>query len=73
VITIETRLRDSASAPMLERCAALFSRLERLLFVAIYAHGETLNAVKRRFITEHRITSRQFSAIHKQLSAKVDS
>ena len=58
---------------MLERCAALFSRLERLLFVAIYAHGETLNAVKRRFITEHRITSRQFSAIHKQLSAKVDS
>jgi IS605 OrfB family transposase len=73
-ITIETRIADDpAILPVLESCAALFSRLERLLFVALYARGETLNAAKRRFLTEHCITARHFNAIYKQLSAKVES
>lgn len=73
-ITIETRIAgDPATLSVLEQCAALFSRLERLLFVALYARGETLSAAKRRFITEHRITARQFNAVENQLSAKVDS
>ena len=53
--------------------AALCSRLERLLFVAVYAKGEKLTEAKRRFITEHRITARQFNAIRMQLEAKVES
>jgi len=72
-ITVETRLHGETLLPMLEQCAALFSRLERLLFVALYAHGESLADAKRRFIVQHRITARQFNAIHKQLAARVDS
>jgi hypothetical protein len=72
-ITIEARLHDETLFPILGQCAALFSRLERLLFVALYARGEALAEAKRRFLIEQRITARQFNAIHKQLSAKVDS
>lgn len=72
-ITIETRLHGETLLPMLEPCAALFSRLERLLFVALHAHGESVAGAKRRFIVQHRITARQFNAIHKQLAAKVES
>ena len=73
MITIETRIRDKAFFPVLERAASLFSHLEHLLFVALYARGEELNGAKRRFIMEHRITARQFNAVHKQLTAKVES
>ena len=55
---IETRLRDEALFPFLAQVAALCSRLERLLFVAVYAKGEKLTEAKRRFIAEHRITAR---------------
>ncbi len=72
-ITVEAKLTTPDNYPALEQCAALFSRLERLLFIALYARGEKLTDAKRRFITEHRITARQFNSIHKQLSAKVDS
>lgn len=71
MITIEARLREAS--PVLEPIATLFSRLERLLFVALYAKGEALAVAKRRFVLEHRITARHFNAIHKQLSAKVES
>jgi IS605 OrfB family transposase len=73
VITIETQIRNDALSLVLERCAALFSRLERLLFVALYVREEAVTGAKRRFIAEHQITARQFNAIHKQLLAKVDS
>ena len=73
MITIETRLRDEALFPILAQVASLCSRLERLLFVAVYAKGEKLTDAKRRFITEHRITARQFNAIRMQLEAKVES
>ncbi len=72
-ITVEAKLTTPDNYPALEQCAALFSRLERLLFTALYARGETLKSAKHRFLTEHRITARQFNSIHKQLSAKVDS
>jgi IS605 OrfB family transposase len=51
----------------------LSSRLGRLLFVAIYAKGEPVAAAKRRFLVEHRISARQFNAIHNQVRAQVDS
>ena len=70
---IETRLRDEALFPFLAQVAALCSRLERLLFVAVYAKGEKLTEAKRRFIAEHRITARQFNAIRMQLEATVES
>jgi len=73
MITIETRLRDEALLPFLAPVASLCSRLERLLFVALYAQGEKLPDAKRRFLREHRITARQFNAIRMQLEAKVES
>ena len=73
MITIETRLRDEALFPILAQVASLCSRLERLLFVAVYAKGEKLTEAKRRFIAEHRITARQFNAIRMQLEATVES
>jgi len=73
MITIETKLRDLTHGSELAQFAALFSRLERRLFVALYARGEKLTEAKRRFLSEHRITARQFNSIHQQLSAKVDA
>jgi IS605 OrfB family transposase len=73
MITIETRVRDENLFALLERCASLFSRLERLLFKALYVDMEKLTDAKRRFIAEHRITARQFNSVHRQLEAKVES
>jgi IS605 OrfB family transposase len=73
MITIETRIRDDSVVPMLEQCASLLSRLERMLFRALYVDAEKLTAAKRRFISEHRITARQFNSVHRQLEAKVES
>ena len=41
MITIETRLRDETLFPFFAQVAALCSRLERLLFVAVYAKGRS--------------------------------
>jgi IS605 OrfB family transposase len=73
MITIETRIKDESLFPLLEQCSYLFSRLERLLFKALYMRMEKLNDAKRRFIAEHRITARQFNAVHRQLEARVES
>lgn len=73
MITIETRIQGESLFSLWERCASLFSRLERLLFKALYVRMERLTDAKRRFITEHRITARQFNAVHRQLEAKVES
>ena len=73
MITIQTRLDDPASGAVLARCAELFARLERRLFVALYVNEEPLAAAKRRFIAEHAVSARQFNALHNQVSAKVDS
>ena len=73
MITIETRIKGKSVFPLLEQCASLLSRLERLLFTALYVRLEKLTDAKRRFIGEHRITARQFNAVHRQLEAKVES
>jgi len=73
VITIETRIHDPALFQQLEQFGALFCRLERLLFKALYVQGEKLVDAKRRFIAEHRITARHFNSVHKQLESKVES
>jgi IS605 OrfB family transposase len=73
MITIETRIRGESLFAMCEQCSSLFSRLERLLFKALYARLEKLTDAKRRFISEHRITARQFNSVHRQLEARVES
>jgi IS605 OrfB family transposase len=73
MITIETRIRGKSLFALCEQCAAMFSRLERLLFKALYVRMEKLTDAKRRFIAEHRITARQFNSVHRQLEAKVES
>jgi IS605 OrfB family transposase len=73
MITIETRIKVESVFPLLEHCASLLSRLERLLFKALYVDLEKLTDAKRRFIAEHRITARQFNSVHRQLEAKVES
>ena len=73
MITIETRIQGESLTPQLEQCSSLFSRVERLLFKALYVRLEKLNDSKRRFIAEHRITARQFNSVRMQLEAKVES
>jgi IS605 OrfB family transposase len=73
MITIETRIQGESLFAMCEQCSSLFSRLERLLFKALYVRLEKLTDAKRRFISEHRITARQFNSVHRQLETKVES
>ena len=73
MITIEMRIKGESVFPMLEQCASLLSRLERLLFKALYVENEKLADAKRRFISEHRITARQFNGVHRQLEGRVES
>jgi hypothetical protein len=73
VITISAKLKERALEPVLARHAELFARLERLLFVALYVKAEPVAAAKRRFVAEHRISARQFNAVHKQLQARVEA
>ena len=73
MITITAKLRDTASFPLLEDCARLFSQLERRLFVELYVHPRKLPEVKREFIAAHGITARQFNSISAQLRGKVEA
>ena len=73
MITITAKLRDTASFPLLEDCARLFSQLERRLFVELYVHPRKLPEVKREFIAAHGITARQFNSIAAQLRGKVEA
>jgi hypothetical protein len=73
LITITAKLRDTASFPLLEDCARLFSQLERRLFVELYVHPRKLPEVKREFIAAHGITARQFNSISAQLRGKVEA
>ncbi len=73
MITLETLVRDESLFPVLEQCASLLSRLERLLFKALYVENEKLADAKRRFISEHQITARYFNAVHSQLKTRVES
>jgi len=71
-ITIEARLHDETlflSWGSVRRC----SRDSNGCYSLRCMQGEALAEAKRRFLIEQRITARQFNAIHKQLSAKVDS
>ena len=61
------------SAQAIEAYASLFSRLERKLYADMVCDKESQLVLKKRYIKEYLITSRQFNAIWRGLNGKLQS
>ena len=74
-VTIEARICADGSQPVFEAIAALWGRLERLLFLRLYRSGmpskEAIAEAKRAFIAEHGLSARQFNGLRMNLGGKV--
>ncbi|BDG60476.1 hypothetical protein [Caldinitratiruptor microaerophilus] len=62
-VTFQTRLREEALYPLLDAIAALYQRLQRLLFVDLYFRRRPVEECKREYIARHGLTARQFNAM----------
>ena len=71
VATYQTRfaLEDESA---LSACSHLFSSLERKLFADLMAK-KSLTSLKKAYISDYRITARQFNSLHFQLKGKIQS
>ena len=58
---------------LLSAYAGLFGRVERKLYASLCADKITANERKRQFIAEHQISGRQYNAILRTLTGKLDS
>lgn len=71
--TYETRSPgDSDRDPILGAYAGLYGRAERTLFARLRA-GESLAALKRKFLVRFGLTARQFNALATDLRGKITS
>ncbi|WP_066258587.1 IS200/IS605 family accessory protein TnpB-related protein [Neobacillus drentensis] len=71
---INFSLHDGLSSYMyLHEYAEYFSRLERKLFVQSHIKGVPASSLKKTFLTQSRITARQFNSLRMQLDGKVSS
>ena len=57
--------------PALDAMAELFGRIERCLFVDLYARGGDPNELKSQYLKRFGITARMFNAIRVTLEGKV--
>jgi IS605 OrfB family transposase len=57
----------------LQEYAEYFGRLERKLFVQSHIKGAASSSLKKSFLKQHGITSRQFNSLRMQLDGKVAS
>lgn len=74
VFTYQTRLGlSSEQAALFDAYAALHGRAQRSLFAALQAGLRNLNELKRDFIRQFGLTSRQFNALRTELEGKIDS
>jgi len=58
---------------LLSAYAALFGRVERKLYASLCADKMTANERKSHFIAKHQISGRQYNAILRTLTGKLDS
>jgi IS605 OrfB family transposase len=70
-VTFETKIRDQACYPLLERYAALYGTIERALFRDLYVRGLSINDLKQQYQPRFGITARQFNSIRVFLEGKV--
>ena len=75
--TYTTLIRSDDISPETERSlsayAALFGRVERKLYASLCADKMTANERKSHFIAKHQISARQYNAILRTLTGKLDS
>ena len=74
-VTVESRINDARTHPILEAVGTLWGRLERILFKLLYASGkptrEAIAEAKREFIARHGLSARQFNGMRMNLDGKV--
>lgn len=75
MFTYQTRLRgcDAATLEALDAYADSYGRVERRLFAALQKPDVDANALKRRFLADFRLSSRQYNAIRRGLDGKIAS
>ena len=77
--TYQTKLRNIqlndklSSDRYLMEYGEFFGMLERKLFVQTYIDGNSSTSLKKTFLKQYGITSRQFNSIRMQLDGKVSS
>jgi IS605 OrfB family transposase len=77
--TYQTKLKnillpnEFSSDMYLHEYAEYFGRLERMLFVQSYQKGFASSSLKKTFLKQFGITSRQFNSLRMQLDGKVSS
>ena len=64
---------DAETESSLSAYAALFGRVERKLYASLCADKMTANERKRHFISTYQISARQYNAILRTLTGKLDS
>ena len=64
---------DAETESSLSAYAALFGRVERKLYASLCADKMTANERKRHFISTYQISGRQYNAILRTLTGKLDS
>ena len=74
-ITITARVKERQACDVLEQMGEEWGILERRLFVEKHARGkldnDATNALKRRWLKEHGLTSSQFNALDAQVRGKL--
>ena len=70
-VTFESKVKDVSLDPLFDRMAALYSRVERSLYVDLYGRGLKIKDLKRQHIPKFGITARQSGAIAVGLKGKV--
>lgn len=73
--TFTTLIKDlpEPSVQAIESYAAIYGRVERLLYADLIRGQESQSELKKRYIREHQITARQFNAIWRGLNGKLQS
>jgi len=75
--TYTTLIRSDDISPekesLLSAYAALFGRVERKLYASLCADKMTANERKSHFVSKHQISGRQYNAILRTLTGKLDS
>ena len=64
---------DAETESSLSAYAALFGRVERKLYASLCADKMTANERKRHFISTYQISARQYNAVLRTLTGKLDS
>ena len=64
---------DAETEKLISAYAALFGRVERKLYASLCAEKMTANERKSHFIAKYQISARQYNAILRTLTGKLDS